>query len=56
MRYEHPITVELNLEEILGTVKDKDKVRCVKALIESIMEDGIIGEIRNLVCSPSYDD
>jgi hypothetical protein len=56
MKYEHPITVELSLEEILGTVKDKDKVRCVKALIETIMEDGIIGEIRNLVCSASYDD
>ena len=56
MKYEHPVIVEMNLQDILRTVKDEDKLRLIEAMVSTIMEEGIIGEIRNLVCSPSYDD
>lgn len=56
MKYNHPPTIELSLPVILEKVDDCHKVECVKVMVESIMERGIIDEIRELVNSPLYDD
>lgn len=56
MNYKHPPTIELSLPAILEKVEDCHKVECIKVMVESIMEQGIIDEIRKLVNHPGYDD
>lgn len=56
MRYEKPPTVELSLPAILEKVEDRHKVECIKVMLGTIMEEGIIEEIRKLVNDPGYDD
>jgi hypothetical protein len=56
MKYSRPPIYELSIIDVLEKVKDEDKVKCVKVIIESIIEDGIIDEIRKLVNDSSYDD
>lgn len=56
MKYEQPPTIELRLIPILENVEDRHKVECIKVLIESILTQGTINEIRELVNQPGYDD
>lgn len=56
MKYEHPPFIELSLPSILEKVKDSDKVECIKVMLGTIMEDGIINDIRYLVNDAGYDD
>jgi hypothetical protein len=55
-KYDDPVSVEMDLIPILEKVRDKDKVRCIEAMLGTIMEPGVIGAIRELVNSPGYDD
>ena len=54
--YDEPLEVEIDLIPILQKVKDRDKVRCIEAMLGTIMEEGVIGAIRELVNSGGYDD
>ena len=56
MDYQHPPFIELSLPAILEKVKDSDKAACIKVMLGTIMEEGIIEEIRKLVNDPGYDD
>lgn len=56
MKYEPPPFIELSLPAILENVKDSDKVECIKVMLGTIMEEGIINEIRHLVNDAGYDD
>lgn len=56
IKYKHPITVEINLQSIIETVEDKDKPRLVEIMLGSIMQKGIVKEIRDIVNQPGYDD
>lgn len=56
MKYGNPPTIELRLLPILENLEDQHKVECIKVMIESIMQAGIIDEIRELVNQPGYDD
>lgn len=51
-----PVFIELNLGMLLLDVRDRDKVRCIKILLDRIMEEGVIDDIRNLVNHPRYND
>ena len=56
MDSEHPPFIELSLPAILEKVKDADKAECIKVMLGTIREKGVIEEIRKLVNDAAYDD
>ena len=51
-----PIYAEINLTDTLARIRDRDRLQLVRDIIEGITEDGIIGQIRELVNDPTFDD
>jgi hypothetical protein len=56
MDSEHPPFIELSLPAMLEKVKDADKAECIKVMLGTIRDGGVIAEIRKLVNDPGYDD
>jgi len=51
-----PIYAEIDIQQLLGRIQDRDKLEIIKRLISDISEEGFIEPIRDLVNDSAYND